>query len=96
MARERLSRLQRRILAWLVAENRRTRSTMAASHDALVHALAALGFDKGNISTSLNGPASKGLVTITRTTGGRAEAVDLTADGRNRLSRTRQLPSWFR
>jgi hypothetical protein len=53
MARERLSRLQRRILAWLVAENRRTRSTMAASHDALVHALAALGFDKGNISPRL-------------------------------------------
>jgi hypothetical protein len=32
MARERLSCLQRHILAWLLAEARRTRGTMAASH----------------------------------------------------------------
>jgi hypothetical protein len=32
MAHERLSRLQCRILAWLVAEDRRLRGTMAASH----------------------------------------------------------------
>jgi hypothetical protein len=32
MAAERLSRLQRRILAWLLAEEQRTRGTMAASH----------------------------------------------------------------
>ena len=32
MARERLSRLQRRILVWLVAEDRRLRGTMAAGH----------------------------------------------------------------
>jgi hypothetical protein len=32
MARERLSRLQRRILTWLVAEDRRLRGTMAAEH----------------------------------------------------------------
>jgi hypothetical protein len=32
MAPERLSRLQHRILAWLVAEERRTRGTMAADH----------------------------------------------------------------
>jgi hypothetical protein len=31
MARARLSRLQRRILAWLAAEDQRTRGTMAAS-----------------------------------------------------------------
>ena len=30
MTRERLSRLQRRILAWLLAEDRGTRGTMAA------------------------------------------------------------------
>lgn len=78
MAEHRLSRLQRRILAWLVAEDQRTRGTMAASHEDLVRALVALGFDKGNVSTSLKGLAAKGLVTITRTPGGKAEAVDLT------------------
>jgi hypothetical protein len=74
MAVERLSYLQRRILAWLVAEDQRLRGTMSAEHQALVRALA---HHKGNLSTSL-----KGLVRITRTPGGKAEAVDLTADGR--------------
>jgi DNA-binding MarR family transcriptional regulator len=59
--------------------------TMAANHEALVRSLVALGFDKGNVSTSLRGLVAKGLVTITRTPGGRAEAVDLTAEGRNRV-----------
>jgi DNA-binding MarR family transcriptional regulator len=84
MAHEGLSRQQRRILAWLVAEDRLLRGTMAASHQNLVHALVAWGVDKGNVSTSLKGLKAKGLVTITRTPGGRAEAVDLTAEGRNR------------
>jgi len=82
MSRERLSRLQRRILTWLVAEDQRLRGTMAASHEDLVQALVVLGFDKGNVSTSLKDLAAKGLVTITRTPGGRAEAVDLTPAGR--------------
>jgi DNA-binding MarR family transcriptional regulator len=86
MAPERLSRLQRRILTWLVAEDQRTRGTMAADHQALVRALAALGFDKGNVSTSLKGLEAKGLVTIARTPGGRAEAVDLTPAGRHRVA----------
>jgi hypothetical protein len=86
MAHERLSRLQRRILAWLVAEDQRLRGTMAASHEDLVRALAALGFDKGHVSTSLKGLAAKGLVMIARTPGGRAEAVDLSAEGRNRVA----------
>jgi DNA-binding MarR family transcriptional regulator len=70
MAPERLSRLQRRILAWLLAEELRTRGTMAASHQDLLRALVARGFDKGNVSTSLKGLEAKGLVTITRTPGG--------------------------
>ena len=86
MARERLSRLQRRILIWLVAEEQRLRDTMAASHEDLVQALVALGFDKGNVSTSLKSIAAKGLVTIARTPGGQAEAVDLTAEGQNRVA----------
>jgi hypothetical protein len=44
MAPERLSRLQRRILTRLVAEDRRLRGTMAASHEDLVRALAGLGW----------------------------------------------------
>jgi DNA-binding MarR family transcriptional regulator len=83
MAPERLFCLQRHILTWLVAEDQRTRGTMAASHQDLVHAV---GGDKGNVSTSLKGLAAKGLITITRTPGGRAEAVDLTAEGRTRVA----------
>jgi len=81
MALERLSRLQHRILAWLWAEHQRTRGTMAASHQDLVRALVARGHDKGHVSASLTGLAAKGLVTITRTPGGKAEAVDLTPAG---------------
>jgi DNA-binding MarR family transcriptional regulator len=84
----RLSRLQRRLLAWLAAEDQRTRGTMSASHADLVRALA---HDKGNLSISLHNLEAKGLVRITRTPGGRAEAVDLTAEGRNRVPRWRQV-----
>jgi DNA-binding MarR family transcriptional regulator len=84
MAPERLSQLQRRALVWLLADAQRTRGTMAASHEDLVQAL---GHDKGNLSTSLKGLERKGLVTITRTAGGRAEAVDLTSEGRQRAAR---------
>jgi len=56
---------------------------MAASHEDLVRAMT---HDKGNLSTSLKGLEAKGLVTITRTPGGRAQAVDLTAAGRNRVA----------
>ena len=79
MAPERLSRLQRDILAWLLAEAQRTRGTMAASHQDLVHTLA---HEKGNLSHSLQNLERKGLVTITRTPGGQAEAVNLTPAGR--------------
>jgi DNA-binding MarR family transcriptional regulator len=83
MAPERLSRLQRRILAWLLAEEARTRGTMAASHADLVWTLVARGHDKGNVSASLAGLEAKGLVRITRMPGGKAEAVDLTPAGRH-------------
>jgi DNA-binding MarR family transcriptional regulator len=82
MAEPRLSRLQRRILAWLLAEDQRLRGTMAASHEDLVQALVARGHDRGNVSASLTGLEAKGLVTITRTPGGRAEAVNVTPAGR--------------
>jgi DNA-binding MarR family transcriptional regulator len=78
MAPERLSRLQRRILAWLAAEEQRTRGTMSASHEDLVHALA---HDKGNLSRSLANLEAKGLIRITRTDSGKAEAIDVTPAG---------------
>jgi DNA-binding MarR family transcriptional regulator len=87
MAPTRLSRLQRRILAWLAAEDQRTRGTTAASHEDLVRALVTRGHDLSNISTSLKGLAVKGLVTITRTPGGKAEAVALTPEGRHQVAR---------
>ena len=86
MSEPRLSRLQRRILAWLLAEDQRTKGTMSASHQDLVRVLVALGFDKGNVSTSLKGLEAKGLVRLARTPGGRAEAVDLTAEGGIRVA----------
>jgi DNA-binding MarR family transcriptional regulator len=86
MAEPRLSRLQRRILAWLAAEDQRTRGTMSASHEDLVRALVARGHDQGNISTALTGLAAQGLVTITRTPGGKAEAVALTPEGRHQVA----------
>ena len=70
----RLSRLQRRILAWLDQEERRTRGTMAASHQALVQAM---GTDKGNLSHSLANLEAKGLMRVNRTPGGKAESVEL-------------------
>jgi hypothetical protein len=78
MAHARLSRLQRRILAWLAAEEQRTRGTMAASHQDLVRALAA---DKGNVSRSLMRLEDRGLITIARTPGRKAEAIALTRRG---------------
>jgi hypothetical protein len=56
---------------------------MAAGHEDLVRALVVRGFDKGNVSTSFKSLEVKKLTTITRTPGGRPEAVDLRAEGRN-------------
>jgi DNA-binding MarR family transcriptional regulator len=67
-----------------VAEDQRTRGTMSASHQDLVRALA---HDKGNPSTSLQGLERKGFIRITRTPGGKAEAVDLTAEGQTLVAR---------
>lgn len=54
---ERISALQRRILAWLWAHEQRYQGTMAASYTELVHALA---HDKGNLSHSLRTMERKG------------------------------------
>jgi DNA-binding MarR family transcriptional regulator len=73
LVRELLPLLIRRVQLWRGGED-------------LVRALVARGHDKGNVSTSLQGLETKGLVTITRTPGGRAEAVDLTPEGRHRVA----------
>jgi hypothetical protein len=83
MAAARFSRLQRRILAWLAAKEQRTRGTMRASHENLVHALA---HDKGNLSHCLANLKGKELIHITRTTGGKADGVDLAPEGRQRAA----------
>jgi DNA-binding MarR family transcriptional regulator len=54
---------------------------MAASHPDLVQALTALGYDKSNLSRSLMRLEDRGLITIARTPGGKAEAVTLTRRG---------------
>jgi DNA-binding MarR family transcriptional regulator len=92
MAAQRLSTLQKAVLRWLAAEDQRLRGVVAAAHQDLVQTLEAIGFNKGNVSTSLKGLERKGLerkglVTIARTPGGKAEAVDLMAEGRQRAAR---------
>jgi DNA-binding MarR family transcriptional regulator len=83
MAAERLSRLQRRILRYVYTVEVRSRGIMAASHLELVRAL---GGNKGNISLSVRNLEAKGLVTVYRTSGGKAEAISLTREGKNRAS----------
>jgi DNA-binding MarR family transcriptional regulator len=80
MAAVRLSGLQRRVLTWLTAEERRTRATMSASYKDLVRAI---GADQGNLSHSLANLAAKGLIRIARTAGGKAEAIAVTPAGRH-------------
>jgi DNA-binding MarR family transcriptional regulator len=79
MAAERLSALQRHILAWLWQEEQRTKGTMAASYADVVQGL---GHDKGNLSHSLANLEAKSLVRMNRTAGGKAEALGLTPQGR--------------
>jgi hypothetical protein len=67
MARRRVSRLQKRILRLLVAEQRRPQGGAASSHYELVKAL---GGDKGNISHSLRTLEERGWLIILRTPGG--------------------------
>jgi DNA-binding MarR family transcriptional regulator len=83
MARERLSHLQRRILAWLQAHEQRYKGSMSASYAELVQAL---GHEKGNLSHSLANLEAKGLVRLTRTPGSQAQAIDLTPEGRTRAA----------
>lgn len=83
MAARRLSRLQRQILRYLLTQAQRTPEVIGMGHHELVQTLRQ---DKSNISHSLRTLAARGLIVIRRTPGGKADALDLTAEGRKRAS----------
>jgi DNA-binding MarR family transcriptional regulator len=78
MATRRLSRLQRHILRCLLMQYQRTNGAISMGHRELVQTLRQ---DKSNISHSLHTLAARGLIVIGRTSGGKAESLDLTAEG---------------
>jgi len=78
MAAQRLSRRQKHILQWLAMDHQRTRGIITSSHQDLVRALPG---DKGNISHSLQTLEARGLISIGRSLGGKAEALWLTPEG---------------
>ncbi len=81
MTTGRLSRLQRRILRSVYDTEAHRGWVVSASHLERTHAL---GGNTGNVSVSLRNLEAKGLVTVYRTSGGKAEAVSLTEEGKNR------------
>ena len=83
MAAQRVSRLQKQMLRWLLADHHRTSGVIASSHEALVKAL---GGNKGNISHSLRTLEARGWIVLGRTSGGRAESLYLTPTGLEKAS----------
>ena len=75
MAARRLSRLQRHILRCLLRQEQRTHGVIGMGHRELVQTLRQ---DKSNISQSPHTLAARGLIVIGRTSGGKADALDLT------------------
>ena len=78
MAAARMLQLQKRILCWVAAEDRRTKGVIASSHQELVRALQG---DKGHISHSLRTLETRNLLVIGRSSGGNAEYLRLTPEG---------------
>jgi DNA-binding MarR family transcriptional regulator len=83
MAAQRVSRLQKHTLRWLLADHQRTRGVTASSHAELVKAL---GGDKGNISHSLHTLEARGWIVLGRTPGGRTASLYLTPTGLEKAS----------
>jgi len=83
MTTQRMSRLQKPILRWLLADHQRTRGVIASSQAELVKAL---GGDKGNISHSLRTLEARDWLVLGRTPGGRAESLYLTPAGLEKAS----------
>jgi DNA-binding MarR family transcriptional regulator len=78
MATQRVSRLQKQMLRWLLADHQRSRGVLASSHAELGKALRG---DKGNISHSLRTLEARGWIVRGRTPGGRSESLYLTPAG---------------
>ena len=83
MTTQRVARLQKHILRWLLADHQRTRGVLASSHAELVKALRG---DKGNISHSLHTLEARGWIVLGRTPGGRSESLYLTPAGLEKAS----------
>ena len=83
MATSRLSRLQKRILRWLVADHHRTHGVILSSHEELVKAL---GGYKGNVSRSLQTLETRGWIITGRSPGGNAHHLRLTLKGHQKAA----------
>jgi hypothetical protein len=70
MAPQRVARLQKSILRWLVTDDHRTKGGTFSSHQELFQAIPG---DKSNISQSLRTLEKRGWLVIGRTPGGKAE-----------------------
>jgi len=76
MAPHRLSHLQKRILAWLTTEYVKTKGSVSPGNQDLVTALSDIS--KASISRTLKNLEAKGLISVGRTPGGKAEYLVLT------------------
>jgi DNA-binding MarR family transcriptional regulator len=83
MATQRVSRLQKQMLRWLLADHQHTKGILASSHAELVKALRG---DKGNISHSLRTLEARGWIVLGRTPGGRSASLYLTPAGLEKAS----------
>jgi DNA-binding MarR family transcriptional regulator len=83
MITPRLSRLQKRILHWLMVDHHRTNGVILSSHEELVKAL---GGYKGNVSRSLQTLETRGWIIIGRSPGGHAHHLKLTVAGQQKAA----------
>ena len=83
MATQGVSRLQKQMLRWLLADHHRTGGVVASSHAEWGKALRG---DKGNISHSLRTLEARGWIVLGRTPGGRSESLYLTPAGLEKAS----------
>jgi hypothetical protein len=83
MTAPRLSRLHKRLLWWLCADEQRTGGVITSHHQELVQAVPSA---KGNSSHSLRQLETRDLLRIGRALGGQAAYVTLTPAGRQKAS----------
>ena len=88
MAAERLSGLQRRMLAWVYEAEARSGGHISSRYFDLRQAL---GGNKGNLSVSVRNLEAKGLLKVYRTRGGQASSVWLTKEGKKRVENMKKV-----